>query len=90
MSAPFMNGGAPEQEIEAPPNPMEPANLEELIDALGRAAQQCAEKGASQQDGGQAKDYAAAASSYVTALMAIIAPKVEGRPEPSSDNGTTD
>lgn len=59
---------------------MDPAQDSGLTDSLGRAAQTLAEKASSAPDGGEAKDYAAGALSLVTALMAIVAPKVQNPP----------
>ena len=52
-----------------------PTDMNGLVDALGNAAQQAAMKGAGASDGGQAKDYGAAALAFTQALMLIVAPK---------------
>jgi hypothetical protein len=63
----------------------DPAADTGLTNALGTAATSCARKGAGASDAGQAKDYAAAALSYVQALMAIVSPKVApGQGQPSA------
>lgn len=82
MSAPVPQGPAPAGP--PPQGPLPPpktkVSQDEVVAELSNAASQVAQKGAMATDGTQAKDFGAAALSYVQAIIALQTPRPSQNP----------